>query len=162
VQVAIDPVGAVVLDDALRRQIAAHLEAVRLIGEDLEIRPPRFVPLDIRMAICIAEDHWPEDVRFVLEQEFSEGWTPDGRMGFFHPDRWTFGQELHASQLLGRAQAVPGVEHVISVTMKRWDAPTPGTDAIVAVRANEILRVRNDPDHMEEGFIRFDLQGGRR
>ena len=31
--------------DALRSDVAAHLDAVRLIGEDLEIRPPRFVPL---------------------------------------------------------------------------------------------------------------------
>ena len=100
-------------------------------------------------------------MRFVLLQEFSEGYTPDGRLGFFHPDLWTFGQELRASQLLGRAQAVEGVEHVVSVTMKRWDAPTPGTDAILAVRANEIIRVRNDPDHMEEGFIKLDLEGGR-
>jgi Baseplate J-like protein len=161
VQIAIDPVGTTTFDDELRRRIARHLDAVRLIGEDLEIRPPRFVPLDIRIAICIDPEHWPEDVRFVLEQEFAEGYTPDGRLGFFHPDLWTFGQELHASQLLGRVQAVEGVEHVISVTMKRWDAPTPGTDAILAVRGNEIIRVRNDPDHMEEGFIQFDLQGGR-
>ncbi len=162
VQVAVDPAGTTELDEALRRQVAAHLDAVRLIGEDLEVRPPRFVPLDIRMAVCISPDHWPEDMRFVLEQEFSEGYTPDGRPGFFHPELWTFGQQLHASQLLGRAQSVPGVEHVIAVTMKRWDAPTPGTDAVLAVRANEILRVRNDPDHMEEGFIRFELKGGRR
>ena len=161
VQVAIDPVGATAHDDTLRRQIAAHLDAVRLIGEDLEIRPARLVPLDIRMSICIASDHWPEDVRFILEQEFSEGYTPDGRLGFFHPDLWTFGQELHASQLLSRAQAVPGVEHVISVTMKRWDAPTSGSHAILTVRGNEIIRVRNDPDHMDEGFITLELKGGR-
>ena len=30
------------------RSVAAHLEAVRLIGEDMEIRPPRFVPLEHR------------------------------------------------------------------------------------------------------------------
>jgi hypothetical protein len=39
--------------------------------------------------------YWREDVRFVLEQEFSDSWTSDGRRGFFHPDEWTFGQSLH-------------------------------------------------------------------
>jgi len=83
-------------------------------------------------------------------------------MGFFHPDLWTFGQELHASQLEGRAQSVAGVDHVISLAMKRWNEPTAGTRSIVGLRANEIIRVRNDPDHMELGVIAFDLQGGRR
>lgn len=161
VQIAIDPAGTTTLAPPVREKIARYLDAVRLIGEDLEIRPPRFVPLDIRVALCIHPNYWPEDIRFLLEQEFSEGYTPDGRMAFFHPDRWTFGQVLHASQIVGRIQAIEGVEHVISVTMKRWNEPTPGTDQIAQVRANEILRVRNDSDHREDGFINFDLRGGR-
>jgi hypothetical protein len=161
VRLTIDPAGTTMLDETLRRQVAQHLEAVRLLGEDLEIRPPRFVPLAIDVALCIHPEYWPEDVQFVLAQEFSEGYTPDGRLGFFHPDHWTFGQELHASQIIGRLQAIEGVAHIISVTMKRWDEATAGTDAIVALRANEIIRVRNDPDHMEEGFIAFDVRGGR-
>jgi hypothetical protein len=31
----------------------------------------------------------------------------------------------------------------------------------VQLRANEIIQVQNDPDHMELGFINFDLRGGR-
>jgi hypothetical protein len=161
VRITIDPVGTTALDDGLRREIAEYLEAVRLIGEDLEIRPPRFVPLEIHLALCADPGYWPEDLAFVLRQEFSEGYTPDGRPGFFHPDLWTFGQALRASQILGRAQAVQGVDHVISLTMKRWNEVGPANDAIVALRHNEIIRVRNDPDHMEQGFIDFDVQGGR-
>ncbi len=85
VQIAIDRVGTTVLDDALQEKLARHLNAVRLIGEDLEIRPPRFVPLDIRVKLCIHPDYWPEDIKFLLEQEFSDGFTPDGRKGFFTP-----------------------------------------------------------------------------
>jgi hypothetical protein len=161
VQIAIDPFGTTMLDDPLREKLARHLNAVRLIGEDLEIRPPRFVPLAIQVKLCIDRAYWSEDVRFLLEQEFSDGFTADGQMGFFHPDLWTFGQELHASQILGRIQAIEGVEHVISITLKRWNEPTPGTDKIANLRPNEIIQVRNDPDHMETGFIKFDLQGGR-
>jgi Baseplate J-like protein len=161
VQIAIDPVGTTTLDDPLREKLARHLNAVRLIGEDLEIRPPRFVPLAIQVKLCIDRAYWSEDVRFGLEQEFSDGFTADGRMGFFHPDRWTFGQELHASQILGRIQSIEGVEHVISISLKRWNEPTPGTDKIANLRPNEIIQVRNNPDHMETGFIKFDLQGGR-
>jgi len=161
VQVAIDPSGTITLDDNLRRQIGGYLEAVRLIGEDLEVRPPRFVPLEIHVALCIHPDFWPDDLQFVLEQEFSDGYTPDGRMGFFHPDVWTFGQEVHASQIAGRAQQVEGVEHIISIAMKRWEDATAGADAVLNVRGNEIIRVLNDRDHMEKGFIDFDVRGGR-
>lgn len=162
VRLTIDPAGTTALSDSLRDEVARYLEAVRLIGEDLEIRPPRFVPLDIRVALCAGPDYWPEDLRFRLEQEFSAGFTPDGRAGFFNPDLWTFGQPLHASQIVGRVQQVEGVEHVVSVTIKRWNEPTPPSDEITKLRHNEIILVTNDPDHLELGFIFFDVRGGRR
>lgn len=161
VRITVDPLGTTTLGDALRADVARHLEVVRLIGEDLEIRPPRFVPLEIHVAVCASPDYWPEDIRFVLEQEFSTGYTPDGRPGFFHPDLWTFGQELRASQITGRVQQVQGVEHVISVTLKRWNETGTGTDEIVGIRHNEIIQVMNDPEHLERGFIFFDVKGGR-
>ena len=161
VQIAIAPQGTTTLSATTREKIANHLETVRLIGEDLEIRPPRFVPLDIQVVLCVDPLYWPEDIRFLLEQAFSEGYTPDGRMAFFYPDRWTFGQALHASQILGRIQSVQGVEHVISITLKRWNEATPGTDAVTSLRPNEIIQVRNDPDQLEAGFIAFDIRGGR-
>jgi hypothetical protein len=162
VQVAIDPIGTHVLEPELRLQVIRHLETVRLIGEDLEVRPPIYVPLQIFVSLCVDAAYWPEDLRFVLEQELSDGYTPDGRKGFFHPDNWTFGQSLRASELSGRILSVQGVDHVVSISMRRWDAATPGTSDVITVRANEIIRVQNDPDHMEEGSIALDLQGGRR
>lgn len=162
VRLAVDPVGVSVLTDALRRKIAGHLEAVKLIGDDLEIRPPRFVPLKIEVSLCIHPDFWPEDVRAFLEQAFSDGFTPDGRMAFFHPDRWTFGQALRASQLLGWIQSITGVDHVTEMSMKRWNEVTPGPRDIIEVGINEIIQVKNDPDHLEKGFIFFDINGGRR
>ena len=85
VRVAIDPAKTTTLDAALRRRIADHLEAVRLIGEDLEVRPAQYVPLDIKLRLCAHPHYWPQDLRAVLEIEFSKGYTPDGRHGFFTP-----------------------------------------------------------------------------
>ncbi len=161
VRIAIDPKGGLTLDGPLRQKLASHLDAVRLIGEDLELRPPVFVPLEIHVSLCVAPDFWPQDLRLVIEQEFSTGFTPEGRMAFFHPDAWTFGQPLHVSEILGRLQAIPGVEHVLQITLKRWNDPAGLNSEVIAVQSNEILLVRSDPDHTEEGFIDFDLQGGR-
>jgi hypothetical protein len=162
VRVAIDPAGTTELTDELEEKVARHLEAVRLIGEDIEIRPPRRVPLKIEVFLCVHPQYWPEDIKFILEREFSEGYLPDGRSAFFHPDKWTFGQVLHSSQILGRVQAVEGVDHVTRVTMERFNQPGTLSDEIMAVKTNEIIQVRNNPDHMEEGSITFFVEGGRR
>jgi hypothetical protein len=161
VVVTIDPLGTDVLRPELRAAVAAYLEPVRLIGEDLEIRAPAFVPLRIRLAVCAEPDVWLDDVRAVLEQEFSDGYTPDGRQGFFHPDAWTFGQALYASQVLGRLEQVAGIAFARKLTLSRWDAATPGVRDRVEVGPSEIVQVRNDPDHMELGSIEFSLSGGR-
>ncbi len=174
VRVTIDPVGTTELSYQLRKTVMEYLNAVRLIGEDLEIRAPAFVPLAIHVVLCAEPDVWSEDIQFVLEQEFSDGWTPDGRKGFFHPDEWTFGQKLYASQIIGRALQVKGVEHAvgqkvtsggvdktITVSIKRWNSPFAPTESLTQLAPNEIILVQNDPDHLELGSITFEVKGGR-
>jgi hypothetical protein len=177
VHIAIDPKGSTVLDDKLRNELTRHLDAVRLIGEDLEVHGARYVPLDIRLKVCADPDFWPEALAFELEAEFSNGYTADGRMGFFHPDLWTFGQPLYASQLVGRALVVRGIERVLLVSIRRWhvgrskrasiinikpeDLPL-NEIAILQVEPYEIIQVENDPSQMEKGMIQFEILGGRR
>ena len=177
VRVAIDPAGTIVLAEPLRRAIADHLEAVRLIGEDLEVRPASYVPLDVKLTLCAQSAYWPEDLRAVLDEEFSDGWTRDGRRGFFHPDAWTFGQPLYASQLIGRALGVTGIGRVLRLSMRRWNPGTGGGLTEIDIDPSalpdsrieklvvgpfEIIVVANDPDHLETGRITFEITGGRR
>ena len=160
VRIAFDPSSEAALADNIPADLARHLESVRLIGEDLEIRKPRMVPLDISATLCIEPEYWPADIMFILEQEFSEGYTPDGRKGFFHPDLWTFGQALHASEIAGRVQAVVGVDHIVNLTMRRRNE-VKARLAVIELRANEIIQVKSDADHVEDGMMTFFLEGGR-
>ncbi len=176
VRVAIDPAATNVLDAELARRVEDHLDAVRLIGEDIEVRPAQYVPLDIKLRLCAHPDYWPEDLRAELEIEFSDGYTPDGRRGFFNPDLWTFGQPLHASRIVGRALAVTGVDRVLSLSMRRWNPGSGGLivvtlspDALpealvekLAIGSFEIVEVVNDPSRLETGRILFEILGGRR
>ncbi|MGD6978872.1 MULTISPECIES: putative baseplate assembly protein [Citricoccus] len=162
VRIVLDPKGTTELSAELAAATAGHLEAVRLIGEDLEIRPPRYVPLTVECTVCLRADVWPEDVRDALRQEFSDGWTATGEQGFFHPDRWTFGQSLHRSQVAERLMKVAGLDHVVSIGMRRRDSAAPSAAEILETAFDEIILVRNDPDHLERGSITFDLCGGRR
>lgn len=177
VRVTIDPTDTTTLTPAARTRIEDYLNAVRLIGEDLEVRPARYVPLDILLRVCAAPAYWPADLDAVLQAEFSDEYTRDGRPGFFHPDLWTFGQTLHVSQIIGRALSVQGVERVLSVSIRRLH-PRGGPSLItvtinpedvpqlvvekIEVGATEIIQVANDPSHLETGRINFDILGGRR
>jgi hypothetical protein len=171
VRIAIDPIGFVVAGDrasdvawlALQPRVVDHLNAVRLIGEDLEIRPPRYVPLDVRIVVCALPEFWREDLRSMIEDELSAGYTADGRLGLFHAGQWTFGQALHRSVIEGRLHAVAGVEHVIEISMKRFDQATPGlpgTDTL-EMAFDEVLLLANDPDHLQRGRLRVSVRGGR-
>ena len=100
----------------------------------------------------------------MLEQEFSDGWTSDGRRGFFHPDEWSFGQALHRSTIEGRIHQIAGVDRIVRIAMKRFATPlpaVPGTE-VLEMAFDEIVLLANDPSHLERGLIRFDVQGGRR
>jgi hypothetical protein len=148
---------------SVQPKVAAHLEAVRLIGEDVEIHPPRYAPVDLRIIVCAVAEAWREDVRAALEDELSDGFTADGRAGLFHPDNWTFGQALHRSVIEGRVHAVAGVEHVIRIEMRRFDQAESGApDAdVLELAFDEVLLLANDPDHVQRGRLRIDVRGGR-
>ena len=47
----IDPKGTTEFSDGLRQKIVNHLDAVRLIGEDLEVRAARYVALSVAVAV---------------------------------------------------------------------------------------------------------------
>lgn len=177
VQVVVDPAGGGPPPADLVLRLRAALEAQRLIGDDVEIRAPAYVPLEVKLVLCAHPGYWIEDLRAVLEREFSDEWLADGRAGFFHPDLWTFGQSLHASQLIGRALSVQGVDRVLRVSLRRFNPGVGGGLVTVTLQPGdlpeslvekmdiapfEILVVANDPDRLAQGRITFEIQGGRR
>ena len=160
VRITLDPVNSTKISDELRKKASRYLNAVRLIGDEIEIRDPILVSLDIKVGICIRPDYWKEDIRFILEQEFTSGFTPDGRPGFFHPDQWTFGKHLYASQIAGRIQNIKGIGHVIEVKMALF-GEEPRALEVFKVDIDKIILVESDPDHLELGSINFVVKGGR-
>jgi Baseplate J-like protein len=161
VRVVIDPQGTNTLSEDLRAAVEQQLDAVHLIGEDVEVRAPQYVPLVITVDVCIAEEYWIDDVAPVIEQAFSNSFTADGDMAFFNPDRWTFGQAIYASQIEGVLTAIPGVEHVISILIVRWWNQTVKATEVMPMAPEEIVLVSNDPSRMEDGTITFNYYGGR-
>jgi hypothetical protein len=161
VRISVDPKAGFELEENLRNQIIRHLNAIKLLGEDFEIRKAHYIPLEIEVTFCVNEQYWVEDLRYIVEQEFSTRYTMEDKPAFFNPDLWTFGQNLHSSQIIGRLESISGIDHVVEIKMKRKGEGFQ-LENFIEIGMNEILRVANDHDHPEWGFVHFTLKGGRK
>ncbi|MEO3891420.1 putative baseplate assembly protein [Nonomuraea sp. B5E05] len=168
-EVTLDPVSHRAGDPSLVAEVAATLDVRRLAGVDVEMAPPVHVPLEIVLEVCVADGHLAADVERRLRAELSTRILPDGRLGFFHPDRLTFGQSLYISDLVAVIMAVPGVRYVEvddseakGLRFRRLGRPSTGEIARGRIDAasSEVLRADNDPSNPEYGQVSFRLRGG--
>ncbi|MFD6176223.1 MULTISPECIES: baseplate J/gp47 family protein [unclassified Isoptericola] len=163
-EVTLDPV-ARADDVALRADVTAVLEVRRMAGVDVELERPVHVPLEIVLTGCAEAGHLREDVELRLRDVFSSAVRPDGRPGFFHPDRFTFGQSLRLSDVVAAAMTVDGLAWVELERFSRagaTDAQAAADLAAGVVRAapRELLRCDSDPDDPEAGHVVVRVGGG--
>jgi hypothetical protein len=144
------------VDPGFEANLTGFLEPVRLAGHDLEVEPPRFVPLQLALVVDVHPEYSRSDVRIALEALFSS-------RGLFHPDRFTFAQPVYLSPLYASAQKVSGVAAVDITTFQRQD--TPGNQGIdegkLVMGRLEIARLDNNPNYPGRGTAAIELRGGR-
>lgn len=160
--VTVDPVGGGAPDAELAGEIETHLDSYRMAGVDVEIDGPVPVPLDIGLEVCVASGHLGAQVEARVLDALSSTRRPDGSLGFFHPDRFTFGQPLHLSELYAAVLAVTGVQWVRATTFRRFGRPDAGelADGVVRVRGREVLQVSGDPSLPDHGRLTITTAGG--
>lgn len=160
--ITVDRTGGRPVDAAFEQELRAFLERFRLAGYDLEIDGPRFVPLDLALHVCVAPGYVRSTVKAALLDAFSARNLPGGRQGFFHPDRYTFGQPVYLSQIVATAMEVPGVEWVDVGRFQRWGQRPQGELAAgrLSLGRLEIARLDNDPNARENGRLELTLEGG--
>jgi hypothetical protein len=161
--VALDPLGGEKADAALCRRIEAMLWRYRRVGHDLAVQPARYVPLAVALQLCVAPDYLRGPVLAAVADALGSGYRADGTRGFFHPDRLTFGDDVHASDLVAAVQAIDGVQSVQVLELRRSDQPgsTPPAPDRLELASFEIARLDNDPDFPEHGTLTLHGGGGR-
>jgi hypothetical protein len=161
--VAVDPVGREDLPDTTRQAVVARLDSYRQAGYDLEVQPPLYVPLRIELEVCVLSDHFQADVEEAVLDVLSSGIRLDGSSGFFHPNQFTFWQNLYLSRLYAAVQGVEGVRAVHAKIFKRLNQPDYGELAtgILKVGLFEIVRLDNDPSLPDNGILTLDMEGGK-
>jgi hypothetical protein len=160
--VSVDRKGGRPVDPDFAVELRNHLNRYRMAGFDLEIRPPRFAPLEILLRVCVEPGYLRAHVKQAMLEAFGNRRLADGSLGFFHPDNWTFGQSVYLSRIYERAAGVDGVHAVSVEVFKRWAraARTELADGFLPIDAREIARLDNDPSLPENGLLEIELEGG--
>jgi len=162
-RVAIDPLHTEEVDPALLQEVDALLEKYRRMGHDVAVAPALYVPIDLSMEVCVLPHHSRAHVKPALLDVFSSRQLPDGRLGFFHPDNLTFGDDIFVSKIVATAMAVEGVETVRVKRLQRLNAP-PNDEikkGVLALASEEIAQLDNDPNFPENGKLELIVRGGR-
>ena len=102
------------------RAARASSSRYRMAGYDLEVDGPHFVPLEVGLLVCVRAGLLPRAraggrARRPLERRA----RADGTLGFFHPDRFTFGEPVYLSAIVAAAQDVQGVQSVTPLVFQR-------------------------------------------
>jgi hypothetical protein len=157
-----EPGGRTRLALELEQRVRAFLTRYKLAGYDLEIRSAQYVPLEIDLALCVAVDYFRGDVVQAVRQALSNRVNRDGSLGFFHPDRFTFGQSVYLSQLYAAVEAVEGVDSLIVTRFRRFGKLDNGElqSGVLPIGAWEIARLDNDANFQENGVLHISVRGG--
>lgn len=142
------------VDDAftvdLRRYFAPRLMA----GWDLKISPPRYVPIDLHLAVRPRLGTDPSVARHRILEHFATG-----EIDFLNPDHFTFGRSVYLSEVIAAAMDIPEVADVEARVFHRWGEP-PGDElerGEIPIGPLEIARLDNDPAAPHRGILRVEM-----
>lgn len=157
---ALDRKGGGEVDSEFEEEILRFLEKYRMAGHDLEIDGPQYVPLEIEMCIHLKDDYLMWDVTNAIMQMFSNRVLPDGSLGLFHPDNFSFGQPVYMSRLYEAARSVEGIDWVDIIKFQRLGIDSEdGLDkGFLEFNRLEIARLDNDPNYPEHGTFRLGVE----
>jgi hypothetical protein len=161
--ITVDRLDGLPVDESFKTKLQEFLEPFRLTGHDLEIESPRFVPLDLALTVQVKPGYFRSEVKAALQSDFSDRVLNDGRLGFFHPDNFTFGQPVYLSRVIAAAMQVAGVQSVVVDRFQRLGLPDRGELEIgrIGFGRLEIALLDNNANRSGQGKIEFMLEGGR-
>jgi predicted phage baseplate assembly protein len=149
------------LDTAFKAQMQAYFKPYQIMGYELSLRGPQYVPLSIRLRVTLLPNHHARTVERDLHRALGSQRFGQGETGFFHPARLTFGQPIYLSQVIARAMAVPGVQEVFVSEFRRLEEPEGmvATPAIT-IQRREIARLDADSQQPFHGELVIEMEGG--
>jgi hypothetical protein len=168
VSLAVDPTGTERVGQEVAAELLDALDRRRLAGYDLQLREPRYLPIDLRLRVSVRAGYLAVEVGRSVRRALSLRSPDDGGSGFFAPDRFSFGDPLLLSRLFDTVTAVPGVQAVTVERLAPLHAADPDGATQTAhlmgrleVEPEEILQLDDDPNFPEHGRLTILTEGGR-
>ncbi len=145
------------------RSLYKRANAYRLAGQDVYIKPPQYVSLDIQLVVCVDPEFFQSDVETALLQALGSGTMPDGTPAFFAPQNFELGAAVYLSPIYAAARAVAGVQ---TVQAKVFEPQGQNTklylrQGYIPMGAFQVGRMDNDPSMPDHGQLTLHMQGGR-
>jgi hypothetical protein len=158
-----DRFGGGAVDALFGTRLRSFLERFRMAGYDLDVNAPRYVPLDVALHVCVAAAYFRADVLQQVQAVLSSQVLPDGTLGLFHPDNFTFGQPVYLSRVIAAAQSVEGVDSVRADSFARLGVPnaTSLAQGVIPIGGLEIAQLANNPSFPERGRLVVEAGGGQ-
>lgn len=135
-----------------------RLEDIRLLGFDVSLVPPTFVPLDIDVIVDAAAWASADQVHKQVTAAIASS------RGLLDPDETGLGGDVHVDAILGRVLAVGGVE---SARVRRLRRLQPGAaehavDGTLPVGEEEVAIIHRPYGDGADGVLTVEVCGGVR
>ncbi len=156
--IAAEPKGGGSLTPALRKALTCFVNRYRLAGQDLQLQSPSYVPLNIKLTICVDPAYFQANVRQALTKALGAG-----QSGLFAPDTFRFGQTVYLSTIYAAARKVAGVTSVTATVFSPQGVNNPSylANGEIPLGPLQIARMDNDPSYPSHGQLTLVLQGGK-
>ena len=102
-------VGGRPVDEAFLQMVEQAFEGRLVMGYQLTVEPPCWVPLDIALSVRLEAHVDRQYVERQLHRRLGTGLLENGSPAFFYPDAFSFGQDVELESLVATALAVNGV-----------------------------------------------------
>lgn len=154
------------VDLSFQQALGGFLNQQRLMGYDIQISDPIYVPLDIALVIQLLPGFEADQVYQSLRAHFNGQDSAGFR--FFNPTQFSFGQSIYLSAIVAEVMTVPGVAGVdLSDTQntrfQRYFGSALQTSAlntgVIQLAASELAQLDNDPNIPAHGQIHFIIEG---
>jgi len=111
---------------ALLNKITRYLDRVRMIGYEVQVAEPKYIPIVIEITVFLQKYLDSQTVRArILASLGNKDNLADGTRGLFHPDNFTFGDRVYASKIYESLKKIQEVNYgVITKFRKRHEGET--------------------------------------
>jgi hypothetical protein len=102
-------------------RIRKYLDRVKMIGYEVQIEEAKYVPIEIGITVYLQKYFDSEVLRDRIRSSLSskDNNIVDGINGLFHPDNFTFGDPVYASNIYEVLKNAPEVKYGIITTFRK-------------------------------------------